>query len=333
VYERLGPRWFEAAPLVGNGPFVLTELNDEGATLTASDAWLGPRGNVRSIDVGFIRGSGQALGAGWQERRYDVLPLAINTAATFDDAIMESAAGLETTYLAFRTDREPLADVRVRSAVAHAVDRERLLAAWGVAADPANSGGFIPPAMPGHSHRVAPGYDTERARDLLVEAGYFQRQHDPVVIAELESMAPLGAHLVAQLDEVGISAEVRDLPFPEIARLHEIGDAWLLGWIADYPDPEGMLGTFVDVYGPLHNALYRDRGIEQVLERARSLPHRDERLELYRQAERVWVGERVALVPLVYGRQLSVRRPWIDGLWANAFTVATLDEAVVHRPR
>jgi ABC-type transport system substrate-binding protein/class 3 adenylate cyclase len=328
VYEQLGPRWFESAPLIGNGPFVLVELSEQAARLEASDAWLGPRGNVQSIDVDFIPGSAQAMVTRWQERRCDVLPLAVNTAATFDDAIVESASGLATTYLAFRTDREPFADVRVRSAFAHAVDRERLLAAWGAAADPASRGGFIPPAMPGHSHRVAPGYDPERARDLLVEAGYFQRQRDPVVIAELESTAPLGADLVAQLDEVGVSAELRDLPFPEIARLHEIADAWLTGWLADYPDPDGMLGAFV-AFQP---ALHRDRAVEQVLERARSLPHRDERLELYREAERAWLGEQVALVPLAYGRQLSVRRPWIDGLWANAFTVATLDEAVVHAP-
>jgi ABC-type oligopeptide transport system substrate-binding subunit len=135
--------------------------------------------------------------------------------------------------------------------------------------------------------------------------------------------------LVAQLDEVGVRAELRDVPFPEIAHLDEMADAWLTGWLADYPDPDAMLGRFV----AFHHGVYRDRAIEQLLERARSLPHRDERLELYREAERAWLGEQVALVPLAYGRQLSVRRPWIDGLWANAFTVATLDEAVVHTPR
>jgi ABC-type transport system substrate-binding protein len=183
--------------------------------------------------------------------------------------------------------------------------------------------------MPGHSYRVAPGYDPERARELLAEAGYFQRPRDPVVIAEIESTAPLGSDLVTQLDEVGVSAELRDVPRAEISHLDEMADAWLTGWIADYPDPNGMLGAFVSFYRGLH----RDRSVEQLLERARSLPHRDERLELYREAERSWLGEQVALVPLAHSRQLSVRRPWIDGLWANAFTVATLDEAVVHRPR
>ena len=326
VYERLGPRWFESAPLVGNGPFVLVELSEQAARLEASDAWLGPRGNVQSIDVDFMRGSVEATVAQWQERRYDVLPLAINAGATFEDAIVESAAGLHTSYLAFRTDRQPFADVRVRSAFAHALDRERLLAAGGTAADPAIRSGFIPPAMPGHSHRVAPGYDPERARALLAEAGYFQQQRDPVVIAEFESTAPLGTDLVAQLNEVGVTVELRDVPFTEIDRFDQRGDAWLTGWIADYPDPDGMLEPFFASY----HGLYRDRAVEQVVERARSLPHRDERLELYREAERSWLGEQVALVPLAYGRQLSVRRPWIDGLWANAFTVATLDEAVVH---
>jgi ABC-type oligopeptide transport system substrate-binding subunit len=317
VYERLGPRWFEAAPLVGNGPFVLGELGEQQATLEASEAWSGPRGNVRSIHLELIRGSADAAVAGWQERRYDVLPLAIGTGTTFDNAVVESAPGLHTTYLAFRTDREPWGDVRVRRAVAHAFDRERLLAAWGVAADPATRGGFIPPAMPGHSHRVAPAYDPERARALLAEAGYFRARRDPVVIVEIETTARLGADLVAQLDEVG-----------DIARLPET-DAWLTGWVADYPNPDGMLRAFVAA----HRGVLRDPGTDHALERARPLSNRDERLALYREAERSWLGEQVALVPLAYGRQLSVRRPWIDGLWANPFTAATLDEAVVRRPQ
>jgi ABC-type transport system substrate-binding protein len=182
--------------------------------------------------------------------------------------------------------------------------------------------------MPGHSHRVSAGYDPERARELLTEAGYFQRQREPVVIAELESTALLGADLVAQLDEVGVNAELRDVRFAEMIPLDEIADAWLTGWIADYPDPDGMLGPFLGVYRLLH----RDPGFERLLQRARSVFQQNERLELYREAERRWLGEQVALVPLAYGRQLSVRRPWIDGLWANAITCATLDEAVVHRP-
>jgi ABC-type transport system substrate-binding protein len=201
-----------------------------------------------------------------------------------------------------------------------------------VAADPATRGGFIPPAMPGHSHRVAPGYDSERARNLLAEAGYFQRKSDPVLIGEIESSAPLGATLVAQLGEVGVSAEVRGVPFPDIARLGEVADAWVTGWIADYPDPDGMLGAFIS-FSPGSRHLHRDRGVEQMLERARSLPDRDERLELYREAENLWLGEQVALVPVAYGRHLSVRRPRIDGLWANAIAVATLDDAVVSTQR
>jgi ABC-type oligopeptide transport system substrate-binding subunit len=332
VYERIGPRWFESSPLVGNGPFVLAELNEQGAMLEASDTWPGPRGNVQSIDLDFVRGSAEAPVALWHESRYDVVPFGINIPATFEDAIVESAYALATMHLAFRTDREPFDDLRVRRAFAHALDRERLLASWGVAADPATRGGLIPPAMPGHSHRVAPGYDPERARDLLAEAGYVQQRRDPVVIAELESSAPLGATLVAQLGEVGVSAEVRDVPFAEIARIGEVADAWATGWVADYPDPDGMLGGFIS-FSPGSRHLHRDRGVEQLLERARSLPHRDERLKLYREAESLWLGEQVALVPVAYGRHLSVRRSWIDGLWANAFAVATLDEAVVHTPR
>ena len=37
---------------------------------------------------------------------------------------------------------------------------------------PAATGGLLPPAMPGHSARVAPAFDPDRARALLSEAGH-----------------------------------------------------------------------------------------------------------------------------------------------------------------
>jgi ABC-type transport system substrate-binding protein/class 3 adenylate cyclase len=326
VYERLGPRWFEVAPLVGNGPFVLTELNEERATLVANDVWPGPRGNVRSIDVEFLPGSPQAAAAAaWQEGRYDALPLEFDVGATFDRAIVESASGLGTTYLAFRADREPFDDIRVRTAFAHALDRGRLLAKSGVLAYAAGRGGFIPPAMPGHSHRVTPGLDPERARQLLSEAGYFRRQRDPVVIAQgEESVAQVGAELVTQLGEVGVSATCREVSFA--GQVDDDADAFIYGWMADYPDPDGMLRPFL-----ADRRILRDRHVEELIEQARSVTDREARLALYREAERLWLGEQVALVPLTYVRHLSVRRPWIDGLWANALTTATLAEAVVRR--
>jgi hypothetical protein len=41
------------------------------------------------------------------------------------------------------------------------------------------------------------------------------------------------------------------------------------------------------------------------------------------------VNERAAILPIAYGRSVSVHRPWIEGFWANPLSKASLDQVVV----
>ncbi len=66
-----------------------------------------------------------------------------------------------------------------------------------------------------------------------------------------------------------------------------------------------------------------------MLAQARASRDRDERLRLYREFERVWIGERAALVPLSYARQLTLRRPHVQALRLNPMRVFHLEQVVV----
>ena len=59
------------------------------------------------------------------------------------------------------------------------------------------------------------------------------------------------------------------------------------------------------------------------------LHDKDERLRLYREFERIWIGEQAAVVPLIYNDRLLWRRPWLEGLWVNAIARGTFAEAIV----
>jgi ABC-type transport system substrate-binding protein len=109
---------------------------------------------------------------------------------------------------------------------------------------------------------------------------------------------------------------------------HEV-DAFVWGWVADFPDPAGMIDTLLDFF---QEGLYRDGRLTTLLGRARSLRDQDERLALYREFERLWIGEHVSVVPLHYRRQTLLVRPWVDGLWINPMLTSTLAPAVVNRP-
>lgn len=70
----------------------------------------------------------------------------------------------------------------------------------------------------------------------------------------------------------------------------------------------------------------------ELLEEARALADRGERMRLYHEIDRLLVSERTAMLPISYGRSMLVRRSWVDGVWANALSKAHLDQAVVSRP-
>jgi oligopeptide transport system substrate-binding protein len=260
----------------------------------------------------------------WRSGRYDVMHTFFE-AAEGTDTVVEMLPGLGTIYTGFRADAPPFDDVRVRRAFAHALDRERFAEIFGLHGEPALHGGFLPPAMPAHSHRVAPEHDLERARSLLAEAGYPEGKGLPEIVLEFYEGHPraLIEEHARQWSQLG--ARVR----AEAPPLEQIGlrgaQAWSFGWIADFPDPRGMLDSFLDH----HQALYRDDEIRALLERASVVRDQVERLRLYGQVEQRLIGEHAALVPLVYNRVGLVRRSWVDGVWAAAVTPFQLDQAVV----
>lgn len=242
---------------------------------------------------------------------------------------MQRAPGGFTWYLGLDARRAPFDDARVRRALAHAIDRQGPAQALGGTA--AATGGLLPPAMPGHSHRVAPAFDPDRARALLSEAGHPDgRALGEIVLAHFGIYEEAASDIAAQLAAVGV--RVRRFPTYSNADLEaaikEHAHAYLWATAYAFPDPGG---GFLEPL--LHSGtwLYRDRQLEQLLARAAALRDQDERLRTCREFERIWIGEQAAVVPLAYSDRKLWRRPWVTGIWANAIAKATFAEAVVTR--
>ena len=131
----------------------------------------------------------------------------------------------------------------------------------------------------------------------------------------------------AQLDELGIRVDPTVSSGPVgPSHVHD-SHFWVTGWTADYPDPEGLFQGFFTEGWPL----YRDEQVEGLLEQARVSQVQGERMRLFHELDRLWVGEHAAVVPLLYSRANVLRRPWIEGAFANAQWGISLDTAVVTR--
>jgi ABC-type transport system substrate-binding protein/class 3 adenylate cyclase len=329
--EELGDDWRKPENLVGNGPFVLSEFDSEHAVLVANPHWTGPRGNVREVRFDFVSRSLAAAEA-WREGRYDVLPTYTafhRKLAEVEDTVTEIVPELWLQYVGFRANRPPFSNALVRRAFAHALDRERLIADVGTLNRPATRGGCIPPAMPGHSHRIGLEYDPERARAYLEQAGYPDGKGFP----EVNVLVPRDGRYFEALEEQwgALGVRIKETPTegqrPKPGHITEEHELWLSGWSADYPDPDGVFRGFLRLGWPF----YSDEELDELLERARSARDQGERLRLYHELDRLWVNEHAAIAPVSYGRAMVVRRPWVKGVWVNPLQRAHLDQVVVDR--
>ena len=326
-YEELGEAWRRPENLVGNGPYVLGEYDDRHALLVASNRWPGARSNIREVQFVFDIRSADVAAAAWHGGRFD-----IRFSGRLEDVLSANGVGVTptfgTTYVGFRADEGPFQSELVRRAFSHAVDRERLSAALETINEPATRGGLIPPAMPGHSHRVAPEYDLALARRLLAEAGYPEGRGLPEIEFVTGSWDRREGSLLAdQWAELGARVRVRQVRLDELMD-RTAGDCWAAGFLADYPDPDGFLRSFVET--PIY-PVYQDEMLRGLLARARSLQDQDERLRLYREVERIWIGEKAAILPLKYQRSAFLRRPWIEGFWLSPVGSSTFDQVTVRR--
>src|SRR5919198_1420636 len=323
--RELGEAWRNPENLVGNGPFMLAEWTDDHARLEANPYWVGPRGNVGEIHVEFGLKTAEEIEA-WRKGRFDALRVYRTGLEDASDTLHEIVPELTTLFIGFNAQASPFSNTLVRKAFSHAVDRERLRRETGSLPRAATRGGAIPPAMPGHSHRVAPEYDLELARSLLADAGYPEGRGLP----ELRLITPpwltaTAELLKEQLADIGARIDIRLAGGKFLANDLSEEHLWIPGFGADYPEPDGFFrGLFREPF-----PFYRDDEIEELLIEARSAGNQSERMRLYHDVDRLWVNEHAAILPIAYGRSGAVHRPWIEGFWANPLSKASLDQVVV----
>ncbi len=99
---------------------------------------------------------------------------------------------------------------------------------------------------------------------------------------------------------------------------------FLYGWVADYPDPDNFL-CVSPVWRRTHwqNPLYA-----APVEQARHITSQEERLQMYRRADRLLIEEAVVL-PLTYGQIHLLVKPWVKRLPISPLLLWYWKDAVI----
>ena len=165
LVETLGASWAAPEHLVANGPYRLESCQPGVATvLVRHDGGCGPfYSNVMRVEyIHGVKDWTSALQL-YQEDRLDFLANWLASPEQYQAALASHADECEehgidqTNVLVLDVNQPPFDDVRVRCALAHAIDKQQLvkdIKSINLAAD----GGFVPPGIPGHAPGIGLAY-------------------------------------------------------------------------------------------------------------------------------------------------------------------------------
>jgi peptide/nickel transport system substrate-binding protein len=305
---------------VGSGPFRVREVKAEQIVLEAAPEHYGPRPYLSRI-VFRIYPNYKTILTALERDEVEGVPLVdpgdVGRVSRDKRATLYDAPQASLTLLFFNTSAPSLADKNVRQAIAHAIDRQKLIdvnrAGHGRRAD----GPILPSSWAFNPEVRKYDPDPARARALLETAGWRLDSPDAAVRTkdgrslrlvlltnDRRERVQLAEEIQRQLSAVGFDVEVQatgagglvqDFLLP---RRYEIA---LFSW--DFngfdPDPYALWHSTQLAPVGLNISGFNHRRADEVLERGRRATDRNERAALYKEFQSIFAEELPSL-PLFF---------------------------------
>lgn len=337
--DRFTP-WTRVENIVGNGPFIL------------EDWQLNRRINVAKSDTYWDRDRVQLNGIVFyptenissEERMFRVGQLHYTQVIPLDkipvyrakpNSPYVNAPYLGTYYYLLNTNKPPLDDVRVRQALAMAVDRERLNNTVMHSSNlPAYS--ITPPGTLGYQPPKIFHYDVQRAKQLLAEAGYpdgagwpgleltynTSESHLKIAVA-LQQMwkDALNIDITLANQEWKVYLDSVDQMNFQMARR---------GWIGDYVDPNNFLDLFLCGGGNNNTGFCDPRYDTLIKQDAPRATSREERYAIFSEAETLLM-EQMPILPIYTYTSNHLIDPSVHGIPANLMDYVNFRYVSLHQ--
>ncbi|OPZ09081.1 MAG: Oligopeptide-binding protein OppA precursor [candidate division BRC1 bacterium ADurb.BinA292] len=313
-----------AETYVGCGPFVLAEYQP-GARIVARrnpQYWNAAAVKMEQVTLRMIEEESTARIA-FENGEIDAtegVPRAELDSLRGSEALAFSTA-FSTYYLNLNCQKEPLRDVRVRRALALALNRREITEKVTRAGE--QPAFFIsPPGL--YEAPPAPTFadaDFDEARRLLAEAGYPGGQGFPRLryIYNMTDTHQLIAQVIQETwrRELGIEMTVENQEFKTLIENRRQGnfDVARAGWVADFPDPLNFLEIFASD-SDTNDSFWRDPAYDALLFQARAETDPDTREAILRQAD-LYLIEQMPIVPIYIYSTPYLRDPALEGFHLN----------------
>jgi oligopeptide transport system substrate-binding protein len=346
-----GENWWNSSKFqTGNGPYILKSLEPfvRGYFTPNPNYW----GGVASVDIEFsyITASEVAFEA-YKNNEFDIITAAAEDVATIKSDPQLSTelmqyAGSCTYAVMFHQLKEPFTDQKVREAFTLAFDRDTWV--HDVLKDVgAPTLTWIPKGYPGYKEgETRWAFDPEKAKAALAASTYGSVDKLPPIeltFADNPRNRTRYEWLAAKWKEVlGVDVKLNPVePTTYTALTKDVETAplaFILGWCADYPDPQNWLSVYWKTGGFGERIAYSNADFDTLVNQADVELDPAKRADLYQQAQDVLLDS----IPggFIWNSINSyLVKPWVKGVittpqdadWAGSINPAgiTIDASMM----
>lgn len=318
-------KWTRAGNLVGNGPFTLESWEPNRKVIVTKNQNYWDKDTVRLNQIHYypiedVTAEEYAFRTGQLHVTRETPMERIKYYQDNEPGIIHLNPLMGTYFYELNTQRPPLNDVRVRRALALALDREMIVKHVCKAGEPAAES-LTPPHTAGYTARAKIPYDPEQARTLLAEAGYPDGKGFPKlqIIYNTHKGHMQIAEVIQQIWKKNLNIDIGLLNMEWKTYLTEKKehrfDIARASWIADYDDPS----TFLEMYltgGGNNDAAWSNARYDELIRQAAVEMDQTQRYELFQQAEEILMNE-VPIIPIYTYRNKSLVRPSVKNWQSN----------------
>jgi len=315
---------------IGSGPFEFVHyLQDQELLLKRNENYFGQKAASPMLRFKIIP---EAVVAALELQKGSV-DIELNVLTPDMDKVLRSepnlrvaqAEGTNYQYVAFNLADPLFRDVRVRQAIAHAIDREAIIKyLWRDEARLAT--GVLDSSNWAYEPDVKVfAHDPERARQLLKEAGHENLSFTYRSTNENDSRL-MAAALQQQLREAGINMEIRSNESATFFADVIAGNFQMYSarWVGGNDDPDFFNLVFHSKMIPMKGANrghYYNARVDELIDYARTELNLEKRTDAYREIQRI-VGQELPYVSLfhrenvcVYNKRVENVKVYADANW------------------
>lgn len=308
--QRWGDQWIKPGKLVSNGAYELEawRLDDRVRLRANPHYWAKDKVHLKKIDALSLNQATTAYNL-FYSGKADLLLDKGSVPVQFMDELRTKPYFHPNPFLAnyfyrFNVTRKPLNDVRVRQALAMAIDKKRIVQKITKAGE-SIAGSFVPPGLTGYEPPTGVPYDPVKARELLAAAGFPGGKNFPL-LSILYNSSDLNQQIAVEIqamwkEELGIVLTLRNQEWKVyLGTLDKLDyDIARSSWVGDYPDPLTFLDCFVTGRGNNRTG-WSNSSYDRLLQQSRETVDPAQRLAQLKAAETILVEKELPLMPVYY---------------------------------